>query len=68
MKIKVLGIKMPKKKRKSSLGRSTANAKNMKKTRFDEDDQTSNYRGSPVSAIFGFPANRTIGKTALIGD
>ena len=26
------------------------------------------YRGSPVSAIFGSPANRTIGKTALIGD
>ena len=29
-----------------------------------------NYRGSlvPVSAVFGTPANRTIGKTALIGD
>ena len=27
-----------------------------------------NYRGSPVSAVFGSPANRTIAKTALIGD
>ena len=26
------------------------------------------YRRSPVSAVFGSPANRTIGKTALIGD
>jgi hypothetical protein len=26
------------------------------------------YRGSPVSAVFGSPANRTIGKIALIGD
>ena len=26
------------------------------------------YRRSPVSAVFEFPANRTIGKTALIGD
>ena len=26
------------------------------------------YRGSPISAVFGFPANRTIGKLALIGD
>ena len=26
------------------------------------------YRGSPVSAVFGSPANRTIVKTALIGD
>ena len=26
------------------------------------------YRGSPVSAVFGSPANRTIGKTALIED
>ena len=26
------------------------------------------YRGSPVSAVFGSPANRTIGKAALIGD
>ncbi len=44
MQIKVLGIKMPKKKRKSSLGRSTANSKNMKKTRFNEDDQTYSQR------------------------
>jgi hypothetical protein len=35
---------MPKKKRKSSLGRSTANSKNMKKTRFNEDDQTYSQR------------------------
>ena len=26
------------------------------------------YRGSPVSAVFGSPAKRTIEKTALIGD
>jgi hypothetical protein len=26
------------------------------------------YRESPDSAVFGSPANRTIGKTALIGD
>ena len=26
------------------------------------------YRESPVSAVFGFPANRTIGTTALIRD
>ena len=28
----------------------------------------SEYRRSPDSAVFGFPANRTIVKTALIGD
>ena len=26
------------------------------------------YRDSPVSAVFWSPANRTFGKTALIGD
>ena len=35
---------MPKKKRKSSLGRLTANAKNKQKTRFNEDDQTYSQR------------------------
>ena len=44
MQIKVLGIKMPKKKRKSSLGRLTANAKNMQKTRFNEDEKTYSQR------------------------
>ena len=44
MLIKVHGIKMPKKKRKSSLGRLTANAKNKQKTRFNEDDQTYSQR------------------------
>ena len=29
---------------------------------------TEKYRRSPVSAVFGSPANRTIGKIALIGD
>ena len=40
MQIKVLGIKMPKKKRKSSLGRLTANAKIKQKTRLNEDEKT----------------------------
>ena len=44
MKIKVLGIKMPKKKRKSSLGRLTANAKYKQKTRLNEDEKTYSQR------------------------
>jgi hypothetical protein len=44
---------MPKKKRKSSLGRSTANSKNMKKTRFNEDDQTSNYYSRSLVLLVG---------------
>ena len=44
MLIKVHGIKMPKKKRKSSLGRLTANAKNKQKTRFNEDEKTYSQR------------------------
>ena len=35
---------MPKKKRKSSLGRLTANAKNMQKTRLNEDEKTYSQR------------------------
>ena len=42
--IKVLGIKMPKKKRKSSLGRLTADAKKMQKTRLNEDEKTYSQR------------------------
>ena len=42
--IKVLGIKMPKKKRKSSLGRLTANAKIKQKTRLNEDEKTYSQR------------------------
>ena len=44
MQIKVLGIKMPKKKRKSSLGRLTANAKYKQKTRLNEDEKTYSQR------------------------
>ena len=44
MQIKVLGIKMPKKKRKSSLGRLTANAKIKQKTRLNEDEKTYSQR------------------------
>ena len=35
---------------------------------FSLQNNFSLYRDSPFSAVFGFPANRTIGKTALIGD
>jgi hypothetical protein len=35
---------MPKKKRKSSSGRLTANAKNMQKTRLNEDEKTYSQR------------------------
>ena len=44
MQIKVLGIKMPKKKRKFSLGRLTADAKKMQKTRLNEDEKTYSQR------------------------
>ena len=44
MQIKVLGIKMPKKKRKSSLGRLTADAKKKQKTRLNEDEKTYSQR------------------------
>ena len=44
MQIKVLGIKMPKKKRKSSLGRLTANAKIKQKARLNEDEKTYSQR------------------------